>query len=349
MLLACICQLHTFRDLDSLRAWLLDEALPRLVPSDWLSYNDVDLTHPENTLSILRPESNIFPQLFPRFCEIVHQHPLITRQMQRTTFPVHKISDFITQEDFHNTDLYQDVYRLMKVEYQIAATIKMEPERVMAIALAREHTDYTERDRLVLEMLRPHLVVAFNNLMLAGSTETKLEYANLALNELSAATLIVNADGRILYHTGNGIELIDATNPDLLPENVLNWLRQNPPNGEFTTLGLNTKVGKIQIRAVPTASRERLLLVVTKDKGPANVPDPLAQFGFSPRETEVTSWVCWGKTNVEIAAILGISPRTVHKHIEHIFEKTGAESRIALVALLNATLTPDRFPFTSFD
>ncbi len=336
MLLACICQLHTFRDLDSLRAWLLDEALPRLVPSDWLSYNDVDLSHPDNTQSILRPESSIFPKLFPRFRELIHQHPLVTRQMRLTTFPVHKISDFITQEDFHNTDLYQDVYRLLKVEYQIAATIKIEPERVMAIALARERTDYTERDRLVLEMLRPHLVVAFNNLMLAGSTETKLEYANLALNELSAATIIVNADGRILYHTGNGIELIDATNPDLLPENVLNWLRQNPPNGEFTTLDLNAKVGKIQIRAVPTTNRERMLLVVTKDKGPVEAPNPLDQFGFSPREAEVTSWVCWGKTNVEIAAILGISPRTVHKHIEHIFEKTGVESRIALVALLNS-------------
>ena len=65
MLLAYVCRLHTFRTLESLRAWLLDEALPRLVPSDWLSYNEVDLSHPDNTQSILRPESNVFQKLPP--------------------------------------------------------------------------------------------------------------------------------------------------------------------------------------------------------------------------------------------------------------------------------------------
>jgi DNA-binding CsgD family transcriptional regulator len=336
-LMACICQLHTFRNLESLRAWLLNEALPRLVPSDWLSYNEVDLSEPEKTLSILKPESDVFPQLFPRFCEVIHQHPLITRQMQLTTFPVHKISDFITQEDFHRTDLYQDVYRLMKVEYQIAATIRTEPKKIMAIALCREQSDYTERDRLVLEMLRPHLVVAFNNLLLTRSTEIKLDYAHLALDELSAATILVSARGQILYHTGDGLEWIDAKNPELLPQKILDWLlRQNPENGELTILDLVTKGGKMHLRAVPTATRERVLLVITRVKETSDAANLFDKFGFSPREREVVSWVCRGKTSAEIATILGISSRTVDKHMEHILEKTGAESRISLVAFLNA-------------
>src|ERR1035438_5602115 len=155
LFLDCIRVLHSFRDAPALRLWLLDTALPKLVPSDWFSYNEVDLLNPANTLAILHPESNqLFQQLFPRFREVAHQHPLITRQLQTPNFPVHKISDFLSQEDYHRLELYQEVYRLLGVEYQIAATIKLDPDHITAFALSRRQNDYTERDRAILEIDR---------------------------------------------------------------------------------------------------------------------------------------------------------------------------------------------------
>jgi len=53
---------------------------------------------------------------------------------------------------------------------------------------------------------------------------------------------------------------------------------------------------------------------------------------LTPREAEVMAWVARGKTNRDIADILGMSPRTVNKHLEHIFEKLGVETRTAAVA-----------------
>ncbi|HYF57970.1 MAG TPA: helix-turn-helix transcriptional regulator, partial [Burkholderiaceae bacterium] len=50
------------------------------------------------------------------------------------------------------------------------------------------------------------------------------------------------------------------------------------------------------------------------------------------RETEVLLWVARGKTNRDIAEILGMSPRTVNKHLEHVFEKLGVETRTAAAA-----------------
>jgi DNA-binding CsgD family transcriptional regulator len=41
----------------------------------------------------------------------------------------------------------------------------------------------------------------------------------------------------------------------------------------------------------------------------------------------VLYWVALGKTNRDIADILGMSPRTVNKHLEHVFEKLGVETR----------------------
>ena len=45
------------------------------------------------------------------------------------------------------------------------------------------------------------------------------------------------------------------------------------------------------------------------------------------------SWVAKGKTNRDIADILGMSPRTVNKHLEHVFEKLGVETRSAAAAV----------------
>jgi DNA-binding NarL/FixJ family response regulator len=63
-------------------------------------------------------------------------------------------------------------------------------------------------------------------------------------------------------------------------------------------------------------------------------PHPrLASAALTPREAEVLSWVAKGKTNRDIADILGMSPRTVNKHLEHVFEKLGVETRAAAAAL----------------
>lgn len=66
----------------------------------------------------------------------------------------------------------------------------------------------------------------------------------------------------------------------------------------------------------------------------------LASAALTPRETEVLSWLAKGKTNRDIADILGMSPRTVNKHLEHVFEKLGVETRAAAAALASRML-PD--------
>ena len=57
---------------------------------------------------------------------------------------------------------------------------------------------------------------------------------------------------------------------------------------------------------------------------------------LTPRELEVLAWVAAGKANVQIARIVGASPRTVQKHLEHIYAKLGVESRTAAAMRLVA-------------
>jgi DNA-binding response OmpR family regulator len=63
-----------------------------------------------------------------------------------------------------------------------------------------------------------------------------------------------------------------------------------------------------------------------------------AAFGLTQREAEVILWVVKGKTNRDIGLILGMSPRTVNKHLEHIYIKLGVETRTAAANKVTATL-----------
>lgn len=55
---------------------------------------------------------------------------------------------------------------------------------------------------------------------------------------------------------------------------------------------------------------------------------------LSTRERDVSQWLARGKSNKEIASILGISPRTVQTHVDHIFDKVGVRSRAGVAGWL---------------
>ena len=64
---------------------------------------------------------------------------------------------------------------------------------------------------------------------------------------------------------------------------------------------------------------------------------PLLQLGLTPRAAEALLWLAQGKTNSDIAAILGITESTVKKHVQEMFEKLGVETRgAATVCALEA-------------
>jgi DNA-binding NarL/FixJ family response regulator len=58
-------------------------------------------------------------------------------------------------------------------------------------------------------------------------------------------------------------------------------------------------------------------------------PEPLLKLGLTLRVAEVLLWVAQGKTNSDIATILGISESTVKKHLLEIFQTLGVETRSA--------------------
>ena len=65
----------------------------------------------------------------------------------------------------------------------------------------------------------------------------------------------------------------------------------------------------------------------------------LISLGLTRREAEVLTWVARGKTNYEIAIILGAASGTIRKHVEHILGKLQVENRTAAAGIAFATLS----------
>jgi DNA-binding CsgD family transcriptional regulator len=102
-----------------------------------------------------------------RCAEVVHEHPAVAHINAGGTATVLKITDLITQRQFRRTALYNDVFRPVDVEYQIAVFLPV-PEAVAGITMNRE-LDFSEEERVILERLRPHVARAC---VLADSLET---------------------------------------------------------------------------------------------------------------------------------------------------------------------------------
>jgi DNA-binding NarL/FixJ family response regulator len=159
-----------------------------------------------------------------------------------------------------------------------------------------------------------------------------------------------------------GVELAKKEKPDLIlcdvmmPEldgyGVIAALRANPETAAIPFIFLTAKGEKPDIRAgmnlgaddyltKPVAKADLLAAIrsrleraiqqaVPEFKPNFQSAKPLEQaLGLTPRVAEALLWLAQGKTNSEIATILGNSESTVKKHVLEIFDKLGVETRTA--------------------
>ncbi|MDQ0082999.1 DNA-binding NarL/FixJ family response regulator [Variovorax boronicumulans] len=151
-----------------------------------------------------------------------------------------------------------------------------------------------------------------------------------AVDVAGMGVVFIDTRGRIAWRSPQAAlwlhALEDPVAPGLLPASL------EPALAPSAAIAIGTATGmRLSVRNLGAAALgETMLLFAIQREGPAA---RLADAALTPRETEVLSWLAKGKTNRDIGEILGTSPRTVNKHLEHIFEKLGVETRAAAAAL----------------
>lgn len=198
----------------------------------------------------------------------------------------------------------------------------------------------------IVKPIRPAEVLARIEVHL---TQTRnLRRAERLLNHGDFAALAVDASGRIDWLTpaaGSWLSDFSALqNPpqsfainDFLPGKLLvwfqTWLANNVRSSSESDEQILAPGFKASISVCETPDEFMLLLQREDNQDDWNPQNLRERLKLTFREAEILMWISRGKTNKEIGIILDTSPRTVNKHLEHIFEKLGVSTRAAAVAM----------------
>ena len=194
--------------------------------------------------------------------------------------------------------------------------------------------DYVTKPIAVEEMLariRVHLA----NARLTQSARAALDVSGRYL-------LAVNGVGKIMWATPQAQKLLsDALSADsdddvVLPDPIPQWLdqaRKGKAGSKATIMTALPGDEQLRLQYMGRLGSNEFLLRLAKDSGADAPAEFSSELGLTTREGEVLSWLSKGKTNRDIAQILGLSPRTVDKHLEQIYSKLGVENRTAAAAI----------------
>jgi DNA-binding CsgD family transcriptional regulator len=344
-LLAFLRGIYGHQGLESFVPYIVSR-LSEVVASEWTSFNEVDpqnnkadvLVHPVLPRFSGREEAL---EVFERY---VHEHPLVRYFQQTGDGRALKISDFLAPGRFHETELYNEFFKKIGVEDQIAIILPSPPPLVVGIALNRGKRNFSERDRLVLDLLRSHLVQAYRNAESVTRLEQDSAYVQQAMDELDRGLVVLAKNGRVRLCTDAARRSLSqyfepAPDADHLPESLERWVQHQrtlasghggfPPPRE--PLVLDRAQHRLVVRFVEDHPEDQDLLLLEDRSSPFSAAS-LGSLGLTPREVEIVRWISRGKTNKEIATILYISSLTVKKHLEHIYRKLGVEGRTEAVS-----------------
>ncbi len=199
--------------------------------------------------------------------------------------------------------------------------------------------DYVTKPIVIEEMLariRVHLA----NARLTQSARAALDVSGRFL-------FAVSGQGKIMWATPQAQKLLSdnlaagADDELALPPSMLQWLelaQKAGPGSKAQATASFPDNPQLQLQYMGKSGPNEVLLRLAKDSSPDLPARFSSELGLTTREGEVLSWLSKGKTNRDIAQILGLSPRTVDKHLEQIYAKLGVENRTAAAAIAtNAT------------
>jgi DNA-binding CsgD family transcriptional regulator len=337
LLMSVIESLHSDFDPKTLPQRVL-EAAAQLLPSEINSFDFFSSDENYNEIVWSNREDLLTAEILEICAENTFQHPLVPITLENTNSPALKMSDVVTQREFENSEIYNEFFRLIYVKYQMGIPLAITPELTICCVASRADKEFTERDRTMMILLRPHLLHAVRN-------AHAYQRINSALETRACGIVALDANGKTLFVSEFAHQLLEKyfakekLENNSLPETIDRWIKQfdsDVKNGELKSspqplkIEIQNAVLTVRLMFNP-ATGETTLMLEEKSFHPQRLFEHLP---VTPREAEVLFWVAQGKTDAEIALICGISARTVQKHIGNIYSKLGVETRTS--AMLRA-------------
>ena len=313
--------------------------LANLVGSDITSYNEVNPVTGTVT-GLIHPDEYDVAKLAQLLERHMEDHPVITHHRRTGDVSALRISDFMSQRELHDTGLYQELYRGLGVEYQVSMIIPARKPIIAALVFNRRHSDFSARHQTLLNVLRPHLTQAFEAACTLHRLRKELARHHGILEHLPDGVALLNGNSRVEMWTNKARLWMGkyfsgpARGAYVLPEEMVLWLRRQAAADETIAFDESSPVltrqrgeDRLIVRMVRISKTSRLL--VMHEVRPTTSAKPLEEMGLSARQAQTLLYVAQGLGDKQIGGKLGISTRTVQKHLEVVFKILNVSSRTA--------------------
>jgi DNA-binding CsgD family transcriptional regulator len=330
--LAVVGRINEIPTLDVFPARVLS-LLRGLVGADIASYTEVDeaqlrlmaaakmmpVDGPSGDLSkwTFDPPDLLPPVMISDMASDVHQHPVIAYFARTGDGRALRVSDFLSLREFQRLDIYQQNFRPLGARYQMAAALAVPGPVPAGIGFMRTTSDFTQRERDLLDLVRPHVIVARENGRTRADAQARAELLEEGLEAHGHAIALVR-DGRVVPVSREADRMLHR------------WL----PGGSVPA-GLNGRPlvlehdgARLTLRR---AAGDAAMLLLDETR---TAPDParVRELGLTAREGEILALAAAGLSDAAVAERLVVSVRTVEKHLENAYRKLGVTDRRQAVA-----------------
>jgi len=284
------------------------------------------------------------PAYWQKFGNIMVKHLHEHRMFEPLRIPrvnsIESFGDRRNDPSWLKSTLYHEYYLAIGVRYQIGVYLFQTGAERYLLNCNRWTRDFSQKDRLTMELVSPHITRAWQTtcelVRLRGTGEPSLASASrhqtLIVTRRASITSYMAPELASLLTRYFGYPHFEAHK---LPGELCRWLRTQlshiasvdvmgaPPK----PLRRQTDEGTLTVTLACLGEDSATLIFSEQPFTPRK--DIPASAQLTQREREVLHWIREGKRNREIATILGLSPRTVGKHLENVFSKLGVETRTA--------------------
>lgn len=312
-----------------------------LIPCVDSSYNEMNMDAERVRFLAVPNRDHLLERFRPIFERLMRQNPLIRHFEDTGDTRAMMWSDFITLDELHRTELYEEMFSVLGVDSQMAMTLPAPPGIVVGFAVNTGPEGFSERDRAVMNALRPHLAHAYRTIQLID--ELSLVRRLLHTNGWTGA--LADTDGVVRAVTDDAHALEDESGVAIQVGEPLPDPMRSPFDADVRTYDgttpavlsgptrLSEEADGVAAWHVPSPIAPHVVLVRSHvDAGRRR----LDEAGLSPRQIDVALQLADGGTNAAIAVRMGMAEGTLRKHLERIYRSLGVTDRASAVAWIRA-------------
>jgi DNA-binding CsgD family transcriptional regulator len=299
--------------------------LAELVPADVLTWDRVELATGAVCHEVVPADAEPIG-VFEAIVKRAGDHPLLRAHAARQRQAL-RLSDVDVVESHRlvRSQLYGDLLRRSGFAYDIAIAIRTERGEAVIAGLGRTEREFSERDRDILDLVRPGLEVALRS----AEAQGRLVSALAANPAPGTAIVLLDDYGDIEYSSLRGGRWLaehfgTAEHPGWLPAPVAGWLALPPRPALVSVRGGR----RLTIHLLPGDPHTLLL----EEEVTSFRTDALHRLGLTPRETEVLCAASAITDEADIAWELFLSLHAVRERLAHLEAKLGARTAAEAVA-----------------